>query len=84
MFVHKQDRPRRLGRTPWDGQPGFWAALNRFVYRFEGPAQLGTGEAEEPYAPPADAACPICRKPMTRHVLDRRGPGEKTYLHCPA
>jgi len=70
-------------RTPWDGVPGFWAAWNRFFYLFEGPAQIGTGGPDRPSRVPEDYACPICGQPMSRHVVDRGGPGERTYLHCP-
>ena len=81
--MDKQKR-RIFAPTPWDGQRGFWAALNRFFYQIEGPAQLGTAEPEAPYATPEDAACPICGESMRRHVIDRGGPGERTFVHCPA
>lgn len=80
MFVRKR---KLWHETPWDGQPGFWAALNRLVYQFEGPAQLG--DPNEPAeVRNADPACPICGQPMSRHTVDRGGPGEKTFVHCPA
>ncbi len=63
--------------------PGFWAAWNRFFYLFEGTAQLGSSEPERPRTPPGEQRCPLCGAPMARHVFDRGGPGEKTYLHCP-
>jgi len=70
-------------RTPWDGQPGFWAALNRFFFLFEGPAQIGTSKPERPITPPTEQACPLCGQLMSAHVIDRGGPGEKTFVHCP-
>ena len=69
-------------RTPWDGQPGFWPAINRFFYLFEGPAQLGEA-GEAPRAASTHAACPICSAPMRDHVIDRDGPDGRTLLHCP-
>ena len=79
-----RERKRRLWHaTPWDGQPGFWAALNRLVYQIEGPAQLGDPD-EPPYVPPADPRCPICAAPMGEHRVDRGGPGKPTRLTCPA
>ncbi len=82
--MNEQKRRKWFAPTPWDGQRGFWPALNRLVYQIEGPAQLGAGKPEAPYVVPKDAACPICGKPMNLHVIDRGGPGEKTFLHCPA
>ncbi len=69
--------------TPWDGQKGFWPALNRFFYQIEGPAQI-TAEADyQPYADTRNAPCPLCGRPMSLHVMDRGGPGEQTFVHCP-
>jgi len=82
LFVDKRKR-RILAPTPWDGQRGFWAAVNRLAYQIEGPAQLGAGKPEEPYVKPADAACPMCGKAMSLHTIERGGPGEKTFVHCP-
>jgi len=70
-------------RTPWDGQPGFWAAWNRFFYLFEGPAQIGIEGEERPRIPEGERACPMCGAPMSAHVFDRGGPGGRTILHCP-
>ena len=76
-------RRRLWHATAWDGQPGFWAALNRFVAQFQGPAQLGDPD-EAPYVPPADPKCPLCGISMKEHVIERGGPGKSTRLHCPA
>ncbi len=73
----------RSTKTPWDGVPGFWAAVNRFFYIFEGPAQLGTSGHERPETPPEQQRCPICGELLTAHVIEPGGPGEQTYLHCP-
>jgi len=76
--VHKQKY-----RSPWHGVPGFWAAVNRFFYTFTGPAHIGAGHAEEPVAPSAAHACPLCGAPMNEHTRDRSADG-RTLLHCPA
>ncbi len=67
--------------NPFDGRPGLVNAINRVVYRYAGPAQVGIGRAEAPYLPPADPRCPLCGEPMARHDIDRTG--ERTQLHCP-
>ncbi len=69
--------------TPWDGQPGFWAAWNRFFHQFQGSAQLG--RVDEPaYVPPADPVCPMCKQPMKLHVIHRSSDaGKSTRLTCP-
>ncbi len=68
--------------NPFDGKPGFYNGFNRFIYRFTGPAQIGAGHPEAPYAPPADPRCPLCGRSMALHDIDRSG--ERTQLHCPA
>ncbi len=67
--------------NPFDGRPGFLNNLNRIVFTFTGPAQVGIGRPEAPYVPPADPSCPLCGQPMSRHRIDRTG--ERTQLHCP-
>jgi len=81
LFV--RERKRRLWHaTPWDGQPGFWAAWRRFFYQFEGTAQLG--DPNEPaYVMAADPKCPVCGASMKDHHIDRGGPGRPTFLTCP-
>ncbi len=77
-------RKRRLWHpTPYDDRPGFYAAMQRFFYQFEGTADLGDPD-EAPYVPPADPKCPICRASMKDHRIDRGGPGKPTHLRCPA
>lgn len=83
-FVGKRKRPKRhlWHKTPYDGVPGFYAAFQRFLYQFEGPAQLG--DRNEPaYVPPADPKCPVCRQSLELHRFDRGGPGRPTHMKCP-
>ena len=76
-------RKRRLWHeTPWDGQPGFFAAWRRFFYQFEGTSQLGDPN-EPPYVPPENPRCPVCSELMRDHRIERGGPGKPTHLRCP-
>lgn len=68
--------------NPYEGKPGFFNNLNRIVYSYAGPAQVGIGRPEEPYVPPADPLCPLCAQPMKLHTIDRSG--VRTQLYCPA
>lgn len=77
--MHKQKTS-----TPFDGQTGFWARVNRFLYPIAGPPPLGAGHPEEPYRPPADPLCPVCGTPLATHVIDRSLPGARTSLNCPS
>jgi hypothetical protein len=64
---------------------GIARRLDRGLFPFMGPAQIGAGHAEAPYRRPADAACPICHLPMTDHVVERStDPARATRLVCPA
>ena len=77
-------RPTKRVRNPmnpFDQKPGFFNRLNRIVYTFMGPAQVGIGRPEAPYVPPADPRCPLCGRLMDEHVIDRSA--ERTKLHCP-
>jgi hypothetical protein len=68
------DRFRKLARR-----------LDKGLFPFMGPAQIGAGHPEEPYRRPTDAACPICHRPMALHVLERNtDPARATRLICPA
>lgn len=81
LFV--SDRKRRLWHeTRWDGMPGVGNAIRRFLYQFEGAAQLGDPN-EPPYVPPVNPSCPVCSVSMSEHRMDRGGPGKPTYLKCP-
>lgn len=78
-------RPKRhlWHKTPYDGVPGIYAAVQRFLYQIEGPAQLG--DRDEPaYVPPADPKCPVCGASLDQHVFSRGGPGKSTHMKCPA
>lgn len=83
LFVHKRKKRRRLwNESPYNGVPGFYAAMQRFFYQFEGAAQLG--DPNEPaYVPPADPSCPICAQSLKLHRIDRGGPGKPTHMKCP-
>lgn len=81
--MRKRTPKQRLWHeSPYDGVPGFYAAMQRFFYQFEGTAQLG--DPNEPaYVPPADPKCPVCSVSMREHRIDRGGPGKPTHLKCP-
>ena len=85
LFVGEQKKKKRQlwHKTPYDGVPGVYAAIQRFLYQFEGPAQLGARD-EAPYVPPAEPKCPICGQSMKDHQIDRGGPGTPTYMRCPS
>ncbi len=75
--------PSRKSPTPFDELPGFWNRVNRFVFRFAGPAQVGAGRVEEPYVAPSDPQCPVCGKALARHELRRGTASTPTRLSCP-
>lgn len=63
---------------------GFIRRLERGLFPWIGPAQLGAGHPEPPYTPPVDPACPVCGAPMARHRLVRAGDQfHATRLICP-
>jgi len=65
-------------REPWS------ARLNRALFPFLGPAQLGAGRPETPYAPPANPVCPICGQPMADHRVERTADQtHATRVYCP-
>ena len=67
------DRLRRIARR-----------LDKGLFPFMGPAQIGAGHPEEPYRPPVAAACPMCGRPMADHVVERSAdPARATRLICP-
>ena len=58
--------------------------LDRGLFPFMGPAQLGAGRPETPYQPPADPRCPVCGRSMASHVIERTGDQyHATRLICP-
>jgi hypothetical protein len=82
--VRTQKSRRPAAQTPFDGVPGFWGRLNRFMYPIAGPASIGAGHPEEPYVALIDPACPICGAPMAEHVIRRATGNRSTSLECPA
>ena len=70
--------------NPFAGKPGFINRLNRVVYTFTGPAQVGIGRPEAPYVAPADPTCPICGTPLAQHEIQRKSDSTTpTRLICP-
>lgn len=67
-----------------DDRPRWWDRLNRALYPYLGPAELGS--PDEPPAPSsAGRPCPICGASMLEHVVERAGDwSTATRLHCPA
>lgn len=58
--------------------------LDRGLFPFMGPAQIGAGHPEQPYVRPVGAMCPICGAAMTTHVVERSAdPARATRLICP-
>jgi hypothetical protein len=58
--------------------------LDKGLFPFMGPAQIGAGHPEEPYRRPTDAVCPLCHRPMADHVVERSSdPARATRLICP-
>jgi hypothetical protein len=55
------------------------AKLNRFLFPYMGPAQVGPYDDEHVTVKP----CPLCGAPMAEHEIERRD-GRPTQLHCPA
>jgi hypothetical protein len=59
--------------------------LDKGLFPFMGPAQLGAGHPEQPYSRPTAAVCPVCHRPMEAHVIERSAdPARATRLICPA
>ncbi|MCU1474629.1 MAG: hypothetical protein JWQ92_2697 [Amnibacterium sp.] len=58
--------------------------LDRGLFPFMGPAQIGAGHAEQPYRPPADPRCPICGGRLADHAVERSADQTTaTRLICP-
>ena len=70
--VHDDDVPKRPLRQ----------RVYAFLFRFLGPAQLGS--SEQPETGPADAsyACPVCGRPMSEHTYT--SVAERRRVICPA
>lgn len=61
----------------------WWEKLNRALFPWMGPAQLGPFD-EAPLPSTAEAPCPLCGAPMSRHTVERPGGNVASRLHCPA
>ena len=70
--------------NPFNDTPGFWGAFGRLMWKATGPAAVGAGRVEEPYAPPADPACPLCGRLMAEHTVARGQGTTPSRLRCPA
>ena len=74
LFVSKvsKETPKRA----------WWQNLNRALFPFMGPAQLGP--FGEPPLPPTDVKpCPLCGKPMSGHTFERSQDHNSTRMYCP-
>jgi hypothetical protein len=59
--------------------------LDKGLFPYMGPAQLGAGRPEAPYRPPADPRCPVCGAAMAVHVIERTSDQfHATRLICPS
>ncbi|WP_165068767.1 hypothetical protein [Marisediminicola senii] len=67
--------------NPYDGKTGFFNNLNRITYKYAGPAQVGIGRPEAPYAPQVDPRCPLCNQRMDLHRIDSTP--ARTHYRCP-
>ncbi|MFP7760403.1 hypothetical protein [Marisediminicola sp. LYQ134] len=70
--------------NPFDGRPGFWNRINRFLYPIAGPAQLGGGDEADVVPPDGRSLCPVCGNPMGDHDVRRGSATIPTRLLCPA
>ena len=62
----------------------WWKRLNRALFPYMGPAQIGP-RAEEPLpATIAAMPCPLCGAPMTAHTVERPGGNVASRVRCPA
>lgn len=59
----------------------WWDNLNRALFPYMGPAQLGPFD-EPPLSSTSGKPCPLCGQPMDRHVIERSATAA-TRLHCP-
>lgn len=62
----------------------FARRLDKGLFPWMGPAQLGAGHAEEPYRAPVDPSCPVCGGPLREHTVARNADqSHATRLLCP-
>jgi hypothetical protein len=65
-------------RDPWSMR------LNRTLFPVFGPAQLGAGHPEQPFAPAENPVCPLCGQPMADHRVERTADqSHATRVYCP-
>ena len=69
--------------NPYGGRKGILNWFSKVLYPIMGPAQIGIGRPEEPYAPPDNPVCPICSQPMIAHEILRGDAHTPTRLTCP-
>jgi len=69
--------------NPFLESPGIWGSFGRVLWSVTGPAAIGIGRPEAPYAPPVDPRCPLCDGAMARHSIERGTGTTATRLHCP-
>lgn len=72
-----------------DDRVRWWDRLNKALFPYMGPAQVGTGGAPDQPLPTAETRaerpCPLCGQPMSAHTIERTGDwSTSTRLHCPA
>lgn len=60
----------------------WWEKLNKAIFPFMGPAQLGPFD-QEPLPPAENKACPLCGQPITLHTFVRSQDRNATRMHCP-
>ena len=64
-------------------KPAWWQRLNRALFPFMGPAQVGPYETE-PLPPTGQKPCPLCGNPMDDHTFERSTDHRSTRMHCPS
>lgn len=65
-----------VGKLKW------WQRLNKALFPYLGPAQLGP--FGEPPLPTVEAKpCPLCGAPMSEHTFERSQDRTATRMHCP-
>ncbi|MGN6300111.1 MAG: hypothetical protein ACTHN8_03355 [Angustibacter sp.] len=65
-----------MSERPWWG-----ARVYAFLFRFLGPAQLGSQDEPETSAPDPEFTCPLCGHPMAEHTWHEDGGRRRMY--CP-
>lgn len=60
----------------------WWQKLNRALFPFMGPAQLGPFD-QEPLPPTAQKPCPLCGQAMELHTFVRSQDRASTRMTCP-